>query len=203
MTTSRLRLPAAASLLLLIAFTAAACGGSSSSSSSSAAAPATSAAASTAAGSASQDAWATGFCGAFATWRTALQQSVTMAKDPANLNADGLNSALTNAVDATTALTADLATLGAPTTAGGAAVKTSIDELKTGLDSDIASLKSDAPTDSMGTGKLVTNISSAAATLAAMIDRIQTTVTTVSAADPAGELKTALQSNSVCQSLTS
>jgi uncharacterized phage infection (PIP) family protein YhgE len=180
------RLAAAAALVALVVV-AAGCGGSSSETTTTTAAPASE--------------WANSFCSAFASWRTEFDKISGQFTSLSSFSKENLQSAADDLDQATKQLIDDLKALGAPDTASGEEVKTSVDQLATTLQTQLDSI-----TKTIDEASGVTGILAAAkdvsGSLSTMFDAISSTATTIENADAQGELTDALKSSPDCKDLT-
>src|SRR3990170_8455935 len=87
------------------------------------------------------DEWADGFCTAITSWTDSIQSVTEQFTDLSSLSRDGLEIAAGDARTATEDLVDDLQGLGAPDTESGQAVKDSIDELSSMLESEVATIE--------------------------------------------------------------
>ena len=168
-----------------LALVAAGCGGSDESSSASPA-----------------DEWAEGFCTAITTWTDSLTSVTEQFASPSSLTKDGLTDAANDVKSSTETLVDDLRGLGAPDTESGQDVKTSIDELSTTLESEVANIESTVDEASGLTG-LPSAISSITTSLSAMGTAFASTLQAIESADVKGELKTALEDSPACADISS
>ena len=178
---TRKLLATAAALLALLA---AGCGGSDESSSAS-----------------PTDEWAEGFCNAITTWTDSLQSVTEQFSSPSSLSTSALEDAANDVKSSTGTLVDDLRELGAPDTESGQAVKDSIDELSTTLESEVANIQSAADGVSGLTG-LPSAISSITTSLAAMGTAFASTLQALESADAKGELQTALEDSPACADIS-
>jgi len=169
----------------VLALVAAGCGGSDESSSAS-----------------PTDEWADGFCTAITTWTDSLQSVTDQFSSPSSLSTSALEDAANDVKNSTETLVDDLRGLGAPDTESGQAVKDSIDELSTTLESDVADIESAADGVSGLTG-LPSAITSITTSLSAMSTAFASTLQTLESADAKGELQTALEDSPACADISS
>ena len=171
----------AALLVALAALAAAGCGGSSSSS----ATP--------------TDTWASGVCTAVSTWKTSLTDIASTVKS-GGVSQDSLNSAATQAKDATSTLADSLKKLGKPDTQAGQQAKDDVDQLSSELSKNVQTIQ-DAISNASGAAGLLTAVSTASATLVTMGNEVSTTLTDLQKLDPKGEIQQAFKQSSSCKSL--
>ena len=178
--TKRLLTTAVAALALV----AAGCGGSDESSSAS-----------------PTDEWAEGFCTAITTWTDSLKSVTEQFASPSSLTQDGLTDAANDVKSSTDTLVDDLRGLGAPDTESGQAVKTSIDELSTTLESEVSKIES-AVDGASGLTELPSAISSITTSLSAMGSAFASTLQAIESADVKRELQTALEDSPACADIS-
>jgi hypothetical protein len=181
-----LRVPVIAVPLIVLALLSAGCGGGGGSSS-------------TQAMSASD--WANGVCTALSTWKTSVTSAVNSLKG-GNLSQNTAKSAATSVENATSTLQSDLKNLGKPNTSAGDKAQTSVQTLSSNLSTGKSKIQSDI-NGASGISGLLSAASSAAGTLSTMSQQVQSTVSDLKALDPKGELGTAFDKSSACQSLKS
>jgi hypothetical protein len=143
--------------------------------------------------------WASSFCGALSDWSSTVLESVDTIKDTANLSANSLDEALTNAADATTTLKDDLEELGPPETEAGDEALQQVETYRSALEADAEKLQSESTAPTSGTAGLLQKVSTVTATLASMATSLEGAVTAISQADVEGELQQALEDDSACQ----
>ena len=183
----RANLIAVVALLALIAAGCGSSGGSSTSTSTTTSASAT-------------ETWATGVCTSITTWQAALKSAAGSLKSDPSKN--GLQTAGDDAKAATETLASDLKGLGKPDTQAGQQAKTSLDQLATSLQQNVATIES-AVKGASGLGGALKAVPTVTATLATMETQVKTTVTSLEGLGAKGELKTAFASSSACKSLRS
>jgi hypothetical protein len=162
-----------------LALVAAGCGGSDNSSSSSAT---------------PTDEWATGFCTAITSWTDSIKTTTSDLADPSSLSKDGLQGATDDFVD-------NVKGLGAPDTASGQEIKSSIDELATTLDTESSDIQSTVQGVS-GLTSLPGALTSITTALKAMGTAFSSTLTTIQNNDAKGELQSALQDSPACANIS-
>ncbi|MGH3137918.1 MAG: hypothetical protein ACRDPV_15645 [Gaiellaceae bacterium] len=174
-----------ATVVAVLVFVAAGCGGSDESSSASPA-----------------DEWADGFCTAITTWTDSIKSVTEQFTDLSSFSQDGLDTAASDAKSATEKFVDDVKGLGAPDTESGQAVKDSIDELSSTVESEVAKIEETAQgvsglTDIPGAASSITS------SLTAMSTALSSTVETLTNADAEAELRTALEDSPVCGEISS
>lgn len=173
-----------ASAVVALALVAAGCGGGDESSSTSPA-----------------DEWAGGFCSALTTWTDSLKSVTEQFASPSSLTQDGLTDAANDVKSSTKSLVDDLRGLGPPDTDSGEAVKTSVDELSTTLENEVAKIE-DAAQGVSGLTDLPGAITSITASLSAMGSAFASTLQAIESADVQGELRTALEDSPACAGIS-
>jgi hypothetical protein len=183
---SSLRIPMVAVPVVALALLGAGCGGGGGGSS-------------TQAMSASD--WANGVCTAVSKWKTSVTSAVNSLKG-GNLSQNTAKSAATSVEDATSTLESDLKNLGKPNTSSGDQAQKSVQTLSSDVSTGKSKIQSDV-NGASGVSGLLAAASSATATLSTMSQQVQSTVSDLKALDPKGELGTAFDKSSACQSLKS
>jgi len=174
-----------ATVVAALALLAAGCGGSDESSSAS-----------------PTDEWADGFCTAITTWTDSLQSVTDQFSSPSSLSTSAFEDAASDIKSSTQTLVDDLKGLGTPDTESGQAVKDSVDELSTTLESEVADIESAVDGVSGLTG-LPSAISSITTSLSAMGTAFASTLQSLESADVKGELQTALEDSPACAEISS
>lgn len=174
-----------ASAVAALALVAAGCGGSDESSSAS-----------------PTDQWADGFCTAITSWTDSVQSVTEQFTDLSSFSQDGLEDAANDVKGATEELVDDLQSLGAPDTESGQAVKDSIDELSSTLESEVATIEDTAQGVSGLTG-IPAAVTSITSSLTAMGTAFSSTFQALEDADVEGELQTALEDSPACANISS
>ena len=144
--------------------------------------------------------WASGVCTSITTWQAALKSAASSLKS--NPTKNGLQTAGDDAKAATDTLASDLKGLGKPDTQVGQQAKTSLDQLATSLQHNVATIEN-AVSGASGLGGALKAVPTVTATLATMETQVKTTVTNLEGLGATGELKTAFASSSACKSLKS
>jgi methyl-accepting chemotaxis protein len=169
--------------VLLVAFAAlaaAGCGGSSSSTT-------------------PTDTWASGVCTAVSTWKTSLTNIATSVKS-GGVSQDSLNTAATQAKDATNTLADSLKKLGKPDTQAGQQAKDDVNQLSSQLSKNVQTIQ-DAISNASGAAGVLTAVSTASSTLVTMGNEVSTTIGDLQKLDPKGEIQRAFKQSSSCKSL--
>ena len=145
--------------------------------------------------------WADGFCTAITSWTDSIQSVTEQFTDLSSFSQDGLEAAANDVKGSTEELVDDLKGLGAPETESGQAVKDSIDELSSTVESEVAAIEDTAQGVSGLTG-IPTAISSIQASLTAMSTAFASTLQAIESADVDDELQTALEESPACADIT-
>lgn len=169
--------------IAVLAVAAAGCGGNDESSSTTEATPASD--------------WADGFCTAVTTWKDSVKGVTDQFTDLSSFSKDGLQSAVDDVQAATDTFVGDLKVLGTPDTQSGEDVKSSVDELATTLEDELASIQTTVD-DTSGITAIPGAVTDISASLSAMSTQFSSTLTTIEDADAQGELKAAIQDSPVC-----
>lgn len=148
------------------------------------------------------DEWANGFCTAITSWTDSIQGATEQFTDPSSLSKDGLETAANDVKSSTEELVDDLKGLGAPDTESGQAVKDSVDELSSTLESEVATIDG-AVQGVSGLTALPGAIATITTSLAAMGTAFSSTFQSLENADVKGELQTALEDSSACADISS
>ena len=146
------------------------------------------------------DTWASGVCSSITTWQAAIESAAGSVKSDPTKN--GLQTAAGDAKSATETLASDLKGLGKPDTPSGQQAKDSLDQLSTSLQKGVTTIETTVEGMSGLKGAL-TAVPTVTATLATMGTEVKTTFTDLQGLDAKGELKSAFDSSSACNSLTS
>ena len=148
------------------------------------------------------DEWADGFCTAITTWTDSLQSVTDEFSSGSALSKEGLENAANDVQSSTETLVDDLRGLGRPETESGEAVETSVDELSTTLETEVANIES-AAQEASGLTEIPSAITSITASLSAMSTAFSSTLQTIESADTENELRTALEDSPACSDITS
>jgi hypothetical protein len=142
------------------------------------------------------DEWAGDLCGSLTTW----EDSITSLADELQQSPtrDQLESA---AKDATDTLVDDLKGLGRPDTEAGQQAQETVDDLSTQVEDGVDTVQK-AVDDASGASGMLNAISVASTTFGTLLQQISAAVQKLQGLDSGGELQSALQDNSSCQSLT-
>jgi hypothetical protein len=168
--------------VLLTAFTLSACGGDSGDK------------------TVSPSEWANSLCTDLGQWKSSINDA--RASFAGNLSPSNAQDAANEVGDATETLVGDLQDLGKPETEDGQQAKDDVDELSDKLQksSDEIQRAADAVSSASDLPQAATSI---AATSTQVKNDITSTMTSLKQLEPQGELKTAIDQSSACQSLSS
>jgi hypothetical protein len=143
--------------------------------------------------------WASGVCTSLTTWQDAIKSAAgSLKSDPTK---SGLQTAADDTKSATQTLASDLKGLGKPDTPSGQQAKDSLDQLSTSLEQNVTTIETSLK-DASGITGVIAAVSSATVTLATMGTEVKTTFTDLQGLDAKGELKSAFENSSSCNSLT-
>jgi hypothetical protein len=145
--------------------------------------------------------WADGVCSAINTWTDSLR-SAGQSLSGGNLSESSLTGATDDLKDATAQLTDDLSGLGTPDTESGDQAKQTTDELSNNIQDGVDTIEGAVKDATSGEG-IVTAVTTATSTLSTMGSQVQTAFGELEKLDPGGELESAFQDASSCNSLTS
>jgi hypothetical protein len=144
--------------------------------------------------------WFDNVCSAVTTWQDSIASAGQSLKT--NPSKAGLESAFTDAKDATSTLSDDLKSAGTPDTESGQQAKDELDTLGTQLDDGVTKMQ-----DSVGgvttVNQALTAVSAVSGTLATMSTQIKSTVDDLRTLDAKGELQTAFNEADSCAPLKS
>lgn len=143
--------------------------------------------------------WASGFCGAFATWDQSVGDAISKATS--SPSTDSVKQAGTDINTATEQLISDLNGLGAPDTQSGQEIKDSVDSLATTLQTQLDAIKKTVDQTSGLTG-IPSAVKDITASFSTMSTALSSTASTIEKADVQGELADAIKSSPDCKDLT-
>jgi len=143
--------------------------------------------------------WADGMCSATATWQSSLQETADSVKNGTPTR-QKLQSAATDAIDATQTYLDTLGGLGKPDTQAGQEAKASVDRLRTQLKTGLDTMQS-AIDGATGVGGVVNAVSVVTNTLVTMRGEVRSTVDHLQQLDAGDELKQAFSDTDSCSSL--
>jgi hypothetical protein len=145
------------------------------------------------------DQWADDLCSAITTWTGAISSATQELKS--NPSKDGLQSAADEAKSATETFSDDLKGLGKPDTEAGQQAKDELDQLSSELSDEAQKLEA-ATQDVSGVSGLASAVTSVTGTLTTMGSQLSSAFSDLQSLDAKGELESALEQSSSCQSLT-
>ena len=148
----------------------------------------------------SASAWADDLCGSLTTWKDSIDSIANELKQ--SPSRDQLESAADDAKDATSTLVDDLKGLGTPDTEAGDQAKETVDTLTSQVEDGVDTVQQ-AVDNASGASGMLNAISVASRELATLLQQISTSYQQLKGLDPGGELESALQDSSSCQSLSS
>jgi ElaB/YqjD/DUF883 family membrane-anchored ribosome-binding protein len=173
------RLLALVALLLSLSAVAAGCGGKSQS---------------------PEEKWANSICGSVTTWKDSVTSSVDKIRSelqsPSSASVDSIRSEISSISDATTKLSSDLKSTGAPNTPAGTEAKQKVESLATQLDHTVQQAKSSVPEGASIT-TVVTSLSSLAPTIETLGTSAQTTLKSIESSATA--MKDGFQKADACK----
>ena len=144
----------------------------------------------------SSQAWADDFCSAAAEWRTTLEDIVNGFDSPSDLNAESIEDAVDDGLDATESFLDDVRGLEAPDTEAGAQVQGIVD----GMASSVESTADDLG-EALGDSSSLQDLLAAAPQVVASVDgleqELQSSLAELESVD-SGELRGELESNEDC-----
>jgi hypothetical protein len=144
--------------------------------------------------------WFDNVCSAVTAWQDSITEAGQSLKN--NPSKEGLESAFTDAKDATSTLSDDLKSAGKPDTEAGDQAKQALDTLGTQLDDGVTKMQDSV--DGVSTvNEALTAVSAVSGTLATMGTQIQSTVDDLRTLDTEGELQTAFNEADSCAPLRS
>ena len=146
--------------------------------------------------------WADGLCSAISTWTSSLSSITSQFTDLSSLTQDGLQSAADDAKAATDTFRDDLKGLGTPDTESGDAMKSSVDDLSSTVETEVDSLETTVG-DVSSLADVPTAVTAATASIEKMSTALSSTITAIKAADAQGEIKDAIDNSPDCASVTS
>ena len=141
----------------------------------------------------SSEAWTNDFCSAAADWRTSIDDIVGQFQSPSDLNADSLESAVDDGLEATESFLDEVDSLGAPETEGGQEVAGIVDSLKSDVPSTAADLRATAE----GSGDLLSKVTQMATQASQLQQELQSSLDELENVQT-GELGSELESNEDC-----
>ncbi len=144
--------------------------------------------------------WADSVCSDLVTWTTTMKSVATSVKS--NPTKSGLQTAVTQAQDATKTLSSSVKSLGKPDTQAGQQAKSDLSSLADELTADVEKVQSSVKGASGLSGAIAAG-SVASSTLITMGQQVAATFGQIQKLDAKGELEKAFSSSSSCKQLTS
>jgi len=146
--------------------------------------------------------WADGLCSAISTWQGELSSIAGQFTDASSLTEDGLQSAADDAKGATDTFVDDLEGLGTPDTESGEEIRSSVDELRRTVQTEVDSIET-AVGDVSSLADVPTAVTTATASIKTMSTALTSTITKIEDADAQGEVKDAIDDSPDCASVAS
>ena len=147
-------------------------------------------------GEASPQAWADDFCSAAADWRTTLEDIVNGFDSPSDLNADSIEDAVDEGLDATESFLDDVRGLEAPDTEAGEQVQGIVADMASSVESTADDL-GEALGDSSSLQDLFAAAPQVVASVEGLEQELQSSLAELESVD-SGELRGELESNEDC-----
>jgi hypothetical protein len=148
----------------------------------------------------STDEWAEEFCTLVNDWQTELEGIGDDLEE--DVSQDSIEQAAEDADDVTDSFVDDLRALGGPDTESGDVVEQEVEELGDTVDAEREEIRQ-AVEDADDLGEVAQAFGQVGASLAAMASAVEETLQSIDAADPGGELRTALEETPACDEVTS
>jgi hypothetical protein len=149
----------------------------------------------------SSQAWADDFCSAAADWRTTLEGIVGGFDSPSDLNADSIEDAVDQGLDATESFVDEVRGLGTPDTEAGEEVRGIVDDMASSVESTADDL-STAVGDSSSLQDLLAVVPQVVTSLQGLQQELQSSLDDLESLDT-GELREELESNEDCDAAQS
>jgi ABC-type transporter Mla subunit MlaD len=147
--------------------------------------------------------WADGFCTSLTDWTDALQEIGGTFTDTSSLSADGIKSAVDEAVDATQDFVGNVKSLGPPETESGAEAQSAIEDLADEIDASAEKLEDEFSEGADTLPGALSKVSVITATLSQLSEAVASTFKQLGEIDAQGELEAVLEDTPACQSFTS
>lgn len=144
--------------------------------------------------------WFDNVCSAVTSWQDSVTTAGQSLKD--NPSRDGLESAFSDAKDATSTLADDVRSAGKPDTQSGDQAKQALDTLGTQLDDGVAKMQ-DAVDGVSTVNEALAAVSAVSGTIATMGTQVKSTVDDLRTLDANGELQSAFDEAGACAPLKS
>jgi hypothetical protein len=144
--------------------------------------------------------WAGGVCSAITTWENAITSAVNSVRD--NPTMEGIDSAFSEAKDATKTFTDDLKGLGRPDTDSGQQAEDALNELSSDVDAGLQQVQQAIETaEGAGATGALSAISAVSATLSTLMSQATTTLSQLQQLNGSDELKDAFDNAESCDDL--
>lgn len=150
-----------------------------------------------------EEKWANDVCGQVTTWKDSVTKATddirSQLKSPSSASVDAIKSDVTSISDATTKLSSDLKSIGAPNTPAGSQAKQQVDTFATQLNNTVQQAKqtTGSLSSSAGITEIISKLSSLGPSLQALGSSAQTTLKSVQSSAKA--LKDGFQKASACK----
>jgi methyl-accepting chemotaxis protein len=149
----------------------------------------------------STEAWTNDFCSASADWRSSLEDIVGQFQSPSDLDADSIQGAVDDGLDATESFVDEVESLGAPETEAGQEVADILDSMTSSIQSTADDLRSTFEgADSLQ--DLVARAGEAASQIGQLEQELQSSLDEIENLNT-GELRDELESNEDCDAARS
>jgi hypothetical protein len=145
--------------------------------------------------------WADGFCTAFGTWQSAMEDISGRFTSLSSLSRDNLQAAADDAKSATDQLIEDVRALGAPDTQSGEEIEASVDDLTSTLETELDSIQTTLD-ETSGITELPGALKDVSSSITAMTTAFSDTYSTIRDTGAEDELRNALESSSACDDIT-
>jgi hypothetical protein len=147
-------------------------------------------------------AWADQVCGSIVDYRDTVQQIASgFQSDPSSVNADSLRSAVNQVGDATSELVDSVKAAGPPDTEAGRQAQSALEGLSDRTQQAIDQAKQATEADTSGLPALVTQLTTIAGQVGAIVTDVSTTFQQVASLDGGQELQDGFQQAESCQEL--
>jgi methyl-accepting chemotaxis protein len=149
----------------------------------------------------STEAWSNDFCSASADWRSALEDIVSQFQSPSDLDADSIQGAIDDGLEATESFVDEVESLGAPETEAGQEVAGILDSMTSSIQTTADDLRSTFEgADSLQ--DLVARAGEAASQIGQLEQELQSSLDEIENLNT-GELRDELESNEDCDAARS
>jgi hypothetical protein len=141
----------------------------------------------------STEAWTNDFCSSAADWRTSIDDIVGQFQSPSDLNADSIQGAVDDGLEATESFLDEVDSLGVPETEGGREVAGILDSMRSAVQSTADDLRATAE----GSGDLLSKVTQMATQAGQLEQDLQGSLDELENVQT-GEFGSELQSNEDC-----